>query len=83
MQIAINLPNDFVALQAVADIRKEIQTSYALWLYQCERVTLAKAAELAGVSLYDFMGICKSNGIAVIDMTRQELVDELSGFAPT
>jgi hypothetical protein len=32
MQIAIELPNDFVAFQAVPDIRKEIATSYALWL---------------------------------------------------
>lgn len=80
MQIAIDLPNDFVASQAVADIRQEIRTSYALWLFQRERVTLSKAAELAGVSLFDFMGLCKSNGVAVIDVTRQELLDELSGF---
>jgi predicted HTH domain antitoxin len=80
MQIAINLPNDFVASQAVADIRQEIHISYALWLYKRERVTLSKAAELANVSLYDFMGLCKSNGIGVIDITRQELLDELAGF---
>jgi hypothetical protein len=28
MQIAIELPNDFVAFQALPDIRKEITTSY-------------------------------------------------------
>ena len=49
MQIAIDLPNDFVAFQTVPDIRQEIRTSYALWLYQQERVTLVKASELAGV----------------------------------
>lgn len=82
MQIAIELPNDFVALQAVSDIRQEVRTSYALWLYQRERVTLVKAAEVAGVSLYDFMGICKSNQIPVIDITRDELLEELSGLNP-
>ena len=30
MQIAIELPNDFVAFQAVSDIRQEMRTSYAL-----------------------------------------------------
>ena len=59
MQVAIDLPNDFVAFQAMPEIRQEVRTSYALWLYQRARVTLAKTAELAGVDLYDFMSICK------------------------
>jgi predicted HTH domain antitoxin len=59
MQIAIELPDDFVAFQAEPAIRKEITTSYALWLYQQERVTLAKAAELAGTDMYGFMQVCK------------------------
>lgn len=83
MQIAIDLPNDFVAFQAVPDIRQEVRTSYALWLYQRERVTLAKASELAGVNLYDFMIICKANRIPVIDITRDELLEDLSGLNPT
>jgi hypothetical protein len=36
MQIAIDLPNDFVAFQTVSDIQQEVRTSYALWLYQRE-----------------------------------------------
>lgn len=82
MQVAIDLPNDFVAFQAAADIRQEVRGSYALWLYQRERVTLAKAAEIAGVSLYDFMGLCKSNQVPVIDVSRDELLAELAGFDP-
>lgn len=82
MQIAIDLPNDFVTFQAMPDIRREIRTSYALWLYQRERVTLVKAAELAGVNIYDFMSICKTNGVPVIDMTRDELLEDLAGFNP-
>ena len=71
MQIAIELPNDFVAFQAVPEIRQEVSTSYALWLFQRERVTLVKAAELAGVDLYTFMAICKENRI-----------EELNGLNP-
>lgn len=80
MQVAIDLPNNFVAFQAAGDIRQEIRSSYALWLYQRERVTLAKAAEVASVSLYDFMGLCKINQIPVIEVSRDELVAELAGF---
>lgn len=82
MQIAIDLPNDFVSFQTMAEITQEIRSSYALWLYQRERVTLAKAAELAGLSLYDFMSLCKLNRVAVIDMTRQDLLDDLAGWMP-
>jgi predicted HTH domain antitoxin len=80
MQITIELPNDFVQFQTVPDIRQEVRASYALWLYQQERVTLVKAAELAGVDLYDFMSICKANQTPVIDMSRNELLEELAGF---
>lgn len=82
MQIAIELPNDFVAFQAEPEIRKEIQNSYALWLYQRGRVTLVKAAELAGVDLYDFMAICKDNQVPIIDISRDELVEELNSLNP-
>lgn len=83
MQIAIELPNDFVAFQAEPILRKEITTSYALWLYQQERGTLAKAAELAGTDIYGFMQNCKDNHIPVIGVSRDELVEELGGFSST
>jgi len=35
---------------------------------------------LAGLNLYDFIDLCNSNGIAVIDISRQELLDELAGL---
>jgi predicted HTH domain antitoxin len=83
MQIAIDLPNDFVAFQAAPEIKQEIRTSYALWLYQRERVTLVKAAELAGINLYDFMAVCKTNRVPVIDIKRDELLEEMNGFTLT
>lgn len=55
MQIAINLPNDFVSFQSVADIEKDMRLSYSLWLFKNARGTLSKAAELAGMDIYAFM----------------------------
>lgn len=83
MQIAIDLPNDFVAFQAIHEIRQEVRTSYAMWLYQQSRVTLAKAAELAGVDLYDWMIICKTHQIPIIDISREELQAELAPLLRT
>ena len=47
-------------------IHKGIAISYALWLYQREPVTLAKAAELSGPGLYDVMRVLKDNRIPVL-----------------
>ena len=80
MQITIDLPNDFVRFQTATSLSQEIRASYALWLYQNERVTLAKAAELAGLTLYDFMIVCKTNKTPVIDVSREELLAEIDGF---
>ena len=82
MQIAINLPNDFVSFQSAADIEKDMRLSYALWLYKNARVTLAKAAELPGLDIYDFMSACKQNEVPVIDISKEELLEELAGMMP-
>jgi len=82
MQIAINLPNDFVSFQSAADIERDMRLSYSLWLFKNARVTLAKAAELAGLDIYDFMSACKQNEVAVIDISKEELLEELAGMRP-
>jgi predicted HTH domain antitoxin len=43
-------------------------------------VTLAKAAEVADMSLYDFMALCKVSQIPVMDFSRDELEAELAGL---
>ena len=83
MQVAIDLPNDFVAFQSVAEIEKDIRISYSLWLFKNARVTLAKAAELADMDIYDFMSTCKQNEVAVIDISKEELLEELADFSVT
>lgn len=80
MQISINLPKDFVDFQVSADIEKEMRLSYSLWLLKNARVTLSKAAELAGLDIYEFIAACKQNGVPVIDISKDELLEELEGM---
>jgi predicted HTH domain antitoxin len=80
MQIAINLPNDFVNFQLTTDIEKELRQSYSLWLLRNTRVTLLKATELAGMNIYDYLAVCKQNDVPVIDISREELQAELIGI---
>ena len=80
MQIAVNLPNDFVAFQSPSDIEKDMRLSYSLWLFKHTRVTLSKASELAGMDIYMFLAACKQNDVPVIDISKEELLEELAGM---
>ena len=80
MQIAIELPNDFMAMQTEQEVKQEIRLSYALRLYKTAKVTLSKAAALAGMDIYDFMQSCKDEDIAVIEATEEELREEMKSM---
>jgi predicted HTH domain antitoxin len=81
MQIAIDLPSDFVAFRGASLVQKEIRVSYALWLYQQTRVTLSKAAQLAGLDIYEFMSVCKANQVPTMDISPDELAHEIAGLS--
>ena len=78
MQIAIDLPNDFVIFQGEQTVQRDIRLTYALWLFKAELVTIAKAAQIAGLDIFDFMASCKDNCIPVIAIDRAELLAELN-----
>ena len=80
MQISINLPNEFVALQTVKNIEQDMRLSYALWLFKDSKVTLSKAAELAELDIYDFLAECKKNEVPVINVSREDLLAELASM---
>ena len=57
-----------------------MRLAYALSLFKDARITIAKAAELAGTTIYEFMAACKGNWIPVIEVFREELVPELQSI---
>ena len=78
MQVAIDLPNDFTQLRGHQQIVEELLLSYALRLFKASEVGLSKAAEVAGLDIYDFMSACKLEQIPVIDISKDELLEELA-----
>lgn len=80
MEITLNLPNNFTAFQSMVEIEHDVRLSYALWLFKNAKVTISKAAELANLTIYDFMRACKKNDVSVIDMSKEDLLDDLAGM---
>ncbi len=50
-----------------------MRLNYVLWLFKKTKVTLSKAAELATMDVYAFIGECKKNEVPVIKITRIQL----------
>lgn len=70
MYILIELPDDYFVLNKKDTVIKEIKLSYALWLFQQSRITIDKAAQLAEISLQDFIVTCKEYDIAITNIFK-------------
>ena len=77
MEISIERPDSFVAFESVEQIQQDMKLSYALMLFKQGKVSISKAAELAGMNLYAFMAECKQHQISVMDESI-DLGSELS-----
>jgi predicted HTH domain antitoxin len=60
-------------------MRSSIKLSDVLMLFKQGKVSIAKAASMAGLGLYEFMVECKKHQISVVDEFR-DLKEELIGL---
>jgi predicted HTH domain antitoxin len=79
MQISVELPTSLVALESVAKIQQDMRLGYALMLFRMNRVSISKASDIAGISLYAFMHECKQQHISVMDESM-DFATELAGL---
>lgn len=62
------------ASEIISDMRKE----YGVKLYKTGKLTLVQAAELCGVSLYEFVSLLTLSAVPVIDYGVEDLENELN-----
>ena len=73
------------ALRILFETKSQLRLAAAIELYKKERVTLGRAAELAGLNFFEFKDVLKDRGIEIIsptstreDMERaSKLIDEI------
>jgi len=56
----------------------EERLAIAIYLYLRKRVSLGKAAEIAGLSIWDFIKLLSKLGMPIINYPSEELEDEIS-----
>jgi predicted HTH domain antitoxin len=76
---SIDLPADILLSINVSEdeLKQSIKTSLAIRLYRQEKLTLGKAAQLAGLSRFDFETFLAENDIPISNLSIKEVVEDM------
>ena len=55
---------------------QKITEAVVLSLFQEEKITVSKGAELLGIPIQDFMDLLNQNGLALDDITPKEMAED-------
>lgn len=68
--VSINLPSDILLTlnQTEQELETQIKLSLAIRLYEQQRVTIGKAAQIAELSRYEFETILSENNIPISNL---------------
>lgn len=81
--ITLEVSQDILAAlkMGVHDLAQNIRLLSAISFYQEKKLSLGKAAELAGMNRIVFMDLLSIKGIVVFDYDESALTTDLSGIA--
>ncbi|WP_114748826.1 UPF0175 family protein [Pleomorphovibrio marinus] len=77
--IQVELPSDILLAlnEDESGLQKDIKLSYAMRLYQLQKLTIGKAAQLAGMSRLEFENKLADNQIQISNLTYEDVLDDL------
>jgi predicted HTH domain antitoxin len=76
--ITIDFPSDILLAlnENENEFKKNIKISLAIRLYQLEKLTIGKAAQLCGLSRFDFETLLSENGIPISNLSIDDIIDD-------
>ncbi len=79
VSLKLEIPSDLLKLlrKSRQDMEREVRLWTALELFRQRKISAGKAAELAGISLADFMDITRQQGVEWTSYTDEELEAEI------
>lgn len=77
--ITIELPSDILLTlnENEKELKQDIKISLALRLYQLGKLTIGKAAQVAGLSRLEFDSILVKNGFNISDLTEDDVLADI------
>jgi predicted HTH domain antitoxin len=81
--ITLEIPQDLLAALkiGVSDLGRNIRLLAAIAYFQEKKLSLGKAAQLAGLNRLEFMDVLSDRGITIFDYDESVLTSELNGIA--
>lgn len=80
MQISFSLPESQFIAETPEAVTQKIRRYAALGLYQAGELSIGAASELAGLDRYEFLELCKREGVTLHTQTPDELEADLRKF---
>ena len=78
--ISLDLPKDiFLALnESENEIKKRIKLNLAFQLYEQNKLTIGKAAQLSGMTKLEFERELSKNKVSISNLTEKDVIDDLN-----
>lgn len=78
MQISFSLPEGQFITETAEEATQKIRVYAALGMYQAGELSIGAASELAGMDRYEFLELCKREGVVLRTQTPDELEAEFN-----
>lgn len=76
--ISIDIPSDILLAlnENENELKKDIKISLAIRLYQLEKLTIGKAAQLCGLSRLDFESLLSDNRVSISNLSVDDIIND-------
>jgi len=78
--ITVDFPADILLAlnETEAELKENIKKSLALRLYRLQKLTIGKAAQLSGLSRFEFESLLSENEIPISNLTIIDVMDDIN-----
>ena len=78
--ITIEFPSDILLAlnETEAELKQRIKTSLAMRLYRLQKLTIGKAAQLSGLSRFEFETLLSENEIPISNLTINDVMNDIN-----
>jgi predicted HTH domain antitoxin len=77
--ITIEFPSDILLAlnETEVELIKRIKTSLAMRLYRLQKLTIGKAAQISGLSRFEFETMLSENEIPISNLTINDVINDI------
>jgi len=77
--ISIDFPNDILLAlnESEKDLKSRIKVTLAIQLYKLQKLTIGKAAQLSGLSRFEFEKELSKNKISISNLTKEDILNDI------